>query len=128
MPLPLGQEQVGQIRELRYGDGLSCPATAVVVGVHKKTVEKYAPGRPGKIDNMKLREAFVRSEWSAYEIARRMGWCYGVRGDGSRVKRTLGLQADIAGNGRISWRAKVDAETAARMAEAIGVMPWEVGA
>lgn len=124
----LSVAQVELIRELRYMDGWTAPAVALVVGCSAVTVRHRAPGRPGKIDNTLLRKAFEGSGKSASEVARRMGWVHKGKADVSRVRRTLGLAADIDRHGGRSFRRMIDAETAALMAEAIGVMPWEVGA
>lgn len=130
---------VARIRELRYMDGLTSTEVAAVIGCSPQAVLWHAPGRPGKIDNTALREAFVASGKSASEVARALCWMI-VRDparaaassrsrasyDVTRVKRTLGLTPDVNGRGKRSPRTLIDAETAALMAEAIGVMPWEV--
>jgi hypothetical protein len=58
-----------------------------------------------------------------------MGWMDGTSGDSARVKRALGL-LPAGGGPRLGYRRYsnrlVDAGTAMRMAEALGVMPWEV--
>lgn len=128
----LSAEEIQEIRELRYGDGLTREATAALVGRSPWTVGRYAPGRPGKVDNAALREAFERSGLTVAEVARRMNWWWvrndgHLNADGSRVKRTLGLLDDLNRCGR-SRRRLIDAETAGLLAEAIGVMSWEVGA
>lgn len=122
----LSAETVGRIRELRYEDGLTADRTAAAVGVSVGSVQRYAPGRPGKVDNAKLREAFVVSGRSAQDVARGMDWRAGASADGSRVSRALGLLPDLSCLGRRSVRRMVDAETAALLAEAVGVQPWEV--
>jgi hypothetical protein len=124
----LSAAEIARIRELRYEDGLTLVETAREVGCSVFTVQRHAPGRPGKINNAKLREAFERSGKSAADVARAIGWWADVDADVSRVRRTLGLRTDIDGRGHKSNRRLIDAETAGRLAEAIGVMPWEVGA
>ena len=125
----LTTRDVSRIRELRYEDGLTLAATAEAVGCSEFPVWRYAPGRPGKIANTALREAFLASGKTAADVARRLGWDSGNGADTSRVRRKLGLLPERSGsNGRKSFTRHIDAETAALMAEAIGVMPWEVGA
>lgn len=121
---------IRRIRKLRYKDGLSRQKVAEIIGCSTNTVSKYAPGYPGKIDNNLLREAFISSGYSAYYVARRLGWEYGNGlADGSRVNQTLGLSPDVSSyNGNKGVRRMIDAETAVSIAEAIGVMPWEIGA
>lgn len=131
---------IKRIRELRYGDGLSCREVAEVVGCSESTVNSHAPGQPGKVPNDRLRAAFDRSGITAAEVARRMGWTHtstwkranGMKGqtfdvgDSARVKRTLGIMSDISGRGIRSTRTMIDAETAGMMAEVLGLASWEV--
>jgi len=116
--------EVARVRELRYTDGLTMEATAMIVGCHTSTVKRHAPGHPGKIPNDRLREAFLASGRSACEVALAIGWTYlkagRVTGDGSRLRRALGV--------RWSSQRLIDAEAASQIAEAIGVGPWEIGA
>lgn len=116
---------IKRIRKLRYRDGLTIPATAEIVGCSEATVWHLAPGRPGKVPLDKLRGAFDASGLTATEVARRMGWLDGRSPDGARVKRALGIYPSIS-RGRRSPRRLIDAETAGLLAEAIGVMAWEV--
>lgn len=133
MSARLTPDQQRLIRELRYEDGLTIQATAARVGCSAFPVRQLAPGRPGKVPNDKLREAFTDSGLSAVEVARRVGWLCSTgttqgqrtQADGSRVLRTLGLLDDSTKDRR-STRTFIDAETAALLAEAIGVMAWEV--
>jgi transcriptional regulator with XRE-family HTH domain len=131
---PVTVDEIACMRVLRYEDGLTAAEVAGLVGRSEKTVFEYAPGRIGKVPNDKLRAAFEASGLSSTEVARRAGWWY-ARGDrrgrrtadGARVRRALGLQADLSGSsGCQSMRRLVDAEIASVLAEAIGVMPWEV--
>lgn len=122
----LTMQDIRRIRELRYGDGLTALRVADIVGCSRQTVWRYAPGMPGKIPNNKLRAAFKASSVTATGVARAMGWDSGKGADSSRVNRTLGLTPDINGKGNASTRTYIDAETASLMAEAIGVMPWEI--
>lgn len=131
----LTQDDVRRIVSLRYRKGLSGPAVAEMFGICPSTVRNYAPGRIGKIDNAKLREAFEASGMTAGDVARALGWTY-VRTTGpkegrrvadcTRIRRALGLQDDIA-HGCRGRRVLIDAETAGLIAEAIGVAPWSVG-
>jgi hypothetical protein len=111
----LTRSEIARIRELRYGDGLTCAVVASIIGCHWTTVQKYAPGRPGKVPNDKLRAAFLASGVSASEVARRMGWVaarpagWMPGADGSRVKRSLGLMPDLNGDGARSTRSLFDA-------------------
>lgn len=117
---------VKRIRKLRYNDGRTQTEVAKIIGCSQFTVHRYAPGYVGKVPNDKVRAAFIASGKSASEVARHLGWYSGRSVDSSRVLRTLGLRADTNGQGRRSARSLIDAEVAALMAEAIGVMPWEV--
>jgi hypothetical protein len=120
-----------QILELRYMDGLSIPRVAELTGRHPDTIKRHAPGWPGKIDNTRLRDAFLASRLEAVDVARSLDWVAERRGrlqaDGSRLRRTLGLQKTRNGQGRVQYRKMIDAETAALIADAIGVAPWSVG-
>lgn len=124
--------EVARVRELRYLDGLTISQTAALTGLGTDCVRRYAPGRPGKVDNELLREAFVASCKQAADVARTVGWLCSkddgrwVYGDGSRVKRTLGILPTVAGHGGSQFRRMIDAEVAEVLAEAIGVAPWEV--
>lgn len=140
----MSPDLIARIRELRYVDGLSCPAVGEMLGLSPHVVQKAAPGYPGKIDNAKLREAFERSGVSATWVAREIGWLalqgkwnpdrtkrwQWYSGDGSRVRRTLGLTdgTTIKQGRTFRYRqTRIDAESAARIAEVIGVAPWAVG-
>lgn len=124
----LTMPQVKQIRELRYMDGLTCEATAQIIGCTADTVGRYAPGKPGKVPVAPLREAFLASGMTAADVARGMGWVHGSRrkADSAGVQKTLGLRDTIKGGGSRSRRVLVDAETVALMAEVIGLAPWQV--
>lgn len=82
-----------------------------------------------RIDVAPLRDAFLASGLSFSEVCRRLGWyCArrdrpsGRKPDTARLKRALGMQRD---RGHFSWRIGYD--HAARIAEAIGVDPVDVG-
>lgn len=124
---------IQRIREARYSDGLSIPATAQKLGVSEWAVSTYAPGRPGKVSNELVRAVFVRSGLSAAKVAQDIGWLgKGRYGDGVRLRRALGLQSEAGKKdrttGEYTWgfRRTIDAETAGLIAEACGVGAWEV--
>jgi predicted transcriptional regulator len=126
---PLPRATVARIRRLRR-DGMSQERVAVLVGCGVNAVRKYAPGRPGKIDNAPVRRIFQEEEarrgLNAHAVAREMEWMAGtVKFDCSRVLRTLGLREHVNGAGVSSTRKMIDAETAERLAEAMGRERWE---
>lgn len=125
------------VRRLRYHDGMTGAQVAAILGCSPSTAVQYAPGRPGKIDNASLREAFLRSGMTAADVARSIGWLYAHRSsrplqaDGARVRKVLGLEDTVSrtrGRTYRSRRIMIDAETAGLIADAIGVGPWEIGA
>jgi transposase len=116
---------VREMERLRYGDGLPCRTVAARLGLAVSTVGKHAPGRPGKVSNRLLREAFERSRLTAAQLARRLEWFDGDRADTSRVRRTLGLLPDST-HGRRYVREWIDAETAYRIADELGVDRWDL--
>jgi hypothetical protein len=70
-----------------------------------------------------LREAFLASGKTAPEVATAVGWfCKGDQGDGSRVKRTLGISPESDGR----CHETADYDTLWLLADAIGVQAWEV--
>lgn len=129
------------IFKLRYQDGLTSPETAKRVGCNESTVAYYAPGRPGCVSNQLVREAFLASGHSAVEVALELGWTYRkgktIYGDGSRLRRALGLYPVVKKSYEETERGsvdtshhycyRIDAEIVARIAEVIGLEPWEVG-
>lgn len=80
-----------------------------------------------KVDNAPLRQAFVDSGLTATEVAERCGWLQRGNADTSRVKRVLGILPESS-NGRRYHRREVGSDTAALVAGALGLDPWEVGA
>lgn len=128
-------EEREAIRELRYMDGLSAPQVRRITGRCTATIHSIAPGKPGKVPNERLREAFLASPLSVGEVALSIGWVtqrHGrMSGDTSRLRRTLGLlpESKRGRNGLPCryMRSNVDAEIVGLIAEAIGVAPWEVG-
>lgn len=130
MPRRLTELQVARIKRMR-ADGHTAEATARAVGCDPRTVRAHAPGYLGKVPNDRLREAFLASGRSAADVARSLGWDSGKGADTSRVRRTLGINRSTStpsrGQGRYhSRRRLIDWETGALIAEAIGIMPWEV--
>lgn len=90
---------------------------------------KLPTGGPGDVPVEPLREAFLRSGVSAYELAIRLGWTRAEpsrRPDVTRVKRSLGLMP-YRSNGRRMVRRKVRYERAVELADAMNVDPYEVG-
>lgn len=81
----------------------------------------YCPTAP-------LREAFERSGKSYAEVALALGWYATVKGrqraDATRLRRALGASPE-SNSGKP--RVMVNAELASRLAEAIGVLPVEIG-
>ena len=90
-----------------------------------ETVRHVVPGRAGKAPVAPLREAFERSGRSHIDVARDIEWWTQGHPDGARVRRFLGLRADIDKGGR-RFRTVGDIETISRIAQAIGVAPWSV--
>lgn len=80
-----------------------------------------------KVDNAPLRQAYEDSALSVTEVAERCGWLQRGTADTSRVKRVLGI-APESSNGRRYFRREVRSDTAALVAGALGLDPWEVGA
>lgn len=75
--------------------------------------------------NIALREAFLASGVSASQVACRLGWMARGSPDTSRVRRTLGLMPDSSLSG--SYRRSVAPATFSKIAEAINVIPAELG-
>lgn len=71
------------------------------------------------VPNDGLREAFERSSMSANELASALGWSIP---NGQRVRRLLGLKPDGG-----SLQKHLNYETAERMAEILGLDPYEAG-
>jgi hypothetical protein len=84
------------------------------------------------VDVAPLREAFEQSGLTLSEVCRRLGWyCSKVKRPGtgpdtSRLRRTLGMQPHSSSYGPYVNR-RIGYDLAARIAEAIGVDPVEVG-
>lgn len=81
-----------------------------------------------------LRDAFLASGLTAYEVATRLGWTRkrknlsGDYGDHSRLMRRLGLQTyHCPRRGGTFTQERMHYDVALAIAEAIGVDPHEVG-
>jgi len=71
-----------------------------------------------------LREAFLRSDTSVQELARRLGW---MRPDGYRVQRQLGIRPGSNGHGYPAReRETMSYERALEICEALGIDPVDV--
>jgi hypothetical protein len=79
------------------------------------------------IDVALLRDAFLRSGLTAAEVCRWLQWHRRDGGpDTSRLRRRLGLLPSTShGQRHVSKRIGID--TAALIADALSVDPWEVG-
>jgi hypothetical protein len=130
----LSPQTVKRIRELRYMDGLTAPATAALVGCSRCAVYRHAPGLPGRVPNGPAREVFLASGKSAASVAAEVGWMskqacrngtFKIAGDGSRLRRSLGITPDI-NKGTLTKRRLLDAEIAGLIAEACGQPAWSV--
>jgi hypothetical protein len=120
-----------RIRDLRYVDGMTCQGVAMLMGIHPTRVRQVAPGRPGKIDNTLLCEAFQRSGRTATSVARELGWGPANNPDGGQVNKTLGLTMTGGGGHKMQYRQyrrMIDAGTAGRIADVLGIGRWEIGA
>ncbi|HXQ33174.1 MAG TPA: hypothetical protein VN843_04050 [Anaerolineales bacterium] len=119
-------KQISKIQKLRYEQGLTAKEIADRVGLTDRTITKYAP--LGRVNNAPLRSAFLKSDRTAADVARYLGWYdYNGRADGHRVKRALGLVEDISKQGYRSIRKSNYRHLALQLAKAIGVDPWELG-
>jgi hypothetical protein len=126
----LTSHDLAKIEELRYVDGLTGGEVARMFAVSARTIHHYAPGRPGKVSNTRVRAMFERSPMTAADVAREMGWLYEqnnvLKADTGRVRRALALVDDVSGRtGTRSRRTLIDAETAGLLAEAMGYEAWE---
>lgn len=61
------------------------------------------------------------------DIARRLGWYDHGRPDGPRVKRVLGLRPNGRGTKGPAIRTHITYRNALRLADAMGLDPWEIG-
>jgi ribosomal protein S27AE len=91
--------------------------------------EDHAP-----IDVAPLRDAFLKSDLTASEVARRLGWSRGrsytgaPMPDGSRVRRALGLCLYDPGKGYPKkYRERMTHDMAERLMRAMHLDPHEVG-
>lgn len=80
-----------------------------------------------EIDLAPLREAFLASGRTLVDVARALDWYDRGKPDGGRVSRSLGLRPYYSGRVKRSrLRAACSYEMAVRLADAIGVDPFEV--
>ena len=83
-----------------------------------------------KVANKPLREAFLASNLTAADVARRMGWFSRGYGDTSRVRRKLGLRPETSSGRNEKYgprhRHHIDVEHAEALGEILGVAPWEL--
>lgn len=129
MSRALTAETVERVREARYMDGLTIAETMRVSGVSAWAVNKYAPGRPGKVPVGPVREVFLASGVSACAVAADLGWLVKGSGDSSRLRRRLGINREVWGHGDkrgFGFARTIDAEVAGLIAEACGQPAWSV--
>jgi hypothetical protein len=125
---PLTLDEIERMEALRVA-GHTNRQIAAALGRAESTVGKHIGPRAVFVSTAPLREAFLNSNRTVADIARHLEWWVSrerLGADVGRVRRTLGLNQDCNGAGRRSWRKRTDIETAFRLAEAIGVEPWEV--
>jgi hypothetical protein len=87
------------------------------------------------IDVTPFRERYLilhaRDKLPADEVAARLGWWYGnghpPRGDGTRLKRRLGLEADKSGRGHVHVARFVTYDVASDLCRALDIDPVDVG-
>jgi hypothetical protein len=86
------------------------------------------------LDVTPFRERYLilhaRDKLTADEVAGRLGWYYGngsaPKGDGTRLKRRLGLEADVSGGHRYSVARHLSRETAADLCPALDIDPVDI--
>lgn len=93
--------------------------------VQTLALAEHSMPRSARIPVDALREAFDRSGKSASSVAREMGW---IRGDSSRLLRSLGINEYTNGAGRVHRNTTVDLEEALRIADILGLDPVDIGA
>lgn len=103
------------------------------------TIEQMCAGRMANlVEVAPIRDAFLASGLSAYEVANALGWYeykkkdrrYPKRVDSCRVLRTLGMRKTYESKsrgGRVRYRTHVTYETAGQIARALNMDPWELG-
>lgn len=85
------------------------------------------------ISNAPLREAFLRSEVTARQLADTLGYTRTHHNrlrpypDASTPLRALGLQPYWSRGGKCPPQKLMREDTALRYAEALGLDPWEIG-
>lgn len=81
--------------------------------------------REGYVPNAPIREAFIKSGISTYDLASHIGWIKGTQGgpDTSRVERLLGLRAYKNGRGRKSTNVSMSEKNALIIIKALHYDP-----
>lgn len=81
----------------------------------------------GYVSNKEIREAFLRSGLSTYDVASYIGWFKGkgngIGPDTSRVERILGLRTYKNGHGRMCTNVSMSEENALKVIEALNFDP-----
>ncbi len=94
------------------------------------------PATVERVDVALLREAFLASGRSAGDVALAAGMTYRrkgrrpVAGNGSDLRRALGLAADCRHHGARPYRSTrttIPVDTALRIADALGLDPVDIG-
>jgi hypothetical protein len=82
----------------------------------------------GAVEVAPLREAFLRSDRTAADVARELGWTTRRNvADGPRVRRVLGLRPYTTRSGGKRYTERCDESTAVNILRALNLDPWEVG-
>lgn len=81
--------------------------------------------KEGYVDNTPIREAFMKSGISSYELAAYMGWTKDKEGkpDPTRVERVLGLRPYKTGRGKLSTNVSMSEKNALQIIEALHYDP-----
>lgn len=122
-------------RQLR-ADGLTYLEIGEQLGACPTTVRRWlVHGFPEiRVDNTPLRDAFLRSGWRAFALAREIGMV-NRRGvpDSTGLRVALGIKPTVASNserarpGDRACRQTMTASLAERLLSPLGLDPWEVG-
>jgi hypothetical protein len=81
--------------------------------------------REGYVPNAPIREAFIKSGISTYDLASFIGWIKGAgkEPDTTRVERALGLRSYKNGKGESTTNISISEENALKIIEAIHYDP-----
>lgn len=91
----------------------------VPLGPFREAYERLAKTEGLTADGLALRLGWTRPAREGYD---------GVRGDGTRVRRTLGLKHSYCSKTKKHYyRRYVSYDTGVRLQQALGVDPYEVG-